>query len=435
MFSLTFFILVSCSLISVHADDEIIPKLSEERVVFEIEEGIIEFAFWPEVAPKNAAHVFELATLGLYTGTKIFRVDKGFVAQTNGVSERTVPLNDAQKAIAYKNVPLEVVPNVRHHEGVLSMARANDPNSGGSSIFFCYGSAPHLDMQYSAFGKVTKGMDVLHKLEKLPTTKEGIFVMPIKKIMILNSYWYRAHGPMHLSFQVPSDDKECSQQLTEISDRFISQEEELAVVRKNCSSISIHVAAEAAKKEIIPRLSAERVVLQIEEGIIEFAFWPEVAPKTTAHIFEVAALGLYTGTKIFRVDKGFVAQTHAVAKRTIPMNAAQKAIAYNTLPLEVVPDVLHHEGVLSMARTDDPNSGESSIFFCYGSSPHLDMHYTAFGKNIVILNSYWYRAHVPMHLSFQVPSDDKECSKQLTEISDRFISQEQELVIMRKECT
>lgn len=209
--------------------------MSEERVVFVLEEGIVEFGFWPEVAPQNAGHVFELAAFGLYTTARIFRVDKGFVAQTTGVAERSLPLNDEQKALAYKTVPLEVTEGVKHHEGVLSMARSNDRNSGGSSIFFCYGSAPHLDMQYSAFGKVTKGMDVLHKLERYPTKKEGMFVMPIKKIEILNSYWYRASGPLHLSYQVPTQDKECSDALVEISDRYASQVEELEVTRKKCA--------------------------------------------------------------------------------------------------------------------------------------------------------------------------------------------------------
>ncbi|GFH10220.1 PPIase cyclophilin-type domain-containing protein [Haematococcus lacustris] len=78
---------------------------------------------------------------------------------------------------AAKKVPLEVVQGVKHHAGVLSMGRYDDPNSGTSSFSMLLGDAPHLDMQYTIFGQVTRGMEVLHKLEELPTKREGIFVM------------------------------------------------------------------------------------------------------------------------------------------------------------------------------------------------------------------------------------------------------------------
>ena len=71
-----------------------------------------------------------------------------------------------------------------HTRGILSMGRMDDPNSGGSSFSMLLGRAPHLDRQYTVFGKVLQGEDVLEKLEKVETTKSGIFVMPKTRITI-----------------------------------------------------------------------------------------------------------------------------------------------------------------------------------------------------------------------------------------------------------
>mmetsp|Transcript_408 Transcript_408/g.1113 ORF Transcript_408/g.1113 Transcript_408/m.1113 type:complete len:252 (-) Transcript_408:93-848(-) len=208
------------------------PRLSEERMVFQLEHGDIEFAFLPEVAPVTAAHIFELVALGLYTSNHIFRVDKGFVAQTADVDRRLLPMNAQQKAVASKTVPLEVVPDVKHVEGVLSMGRYDDPNSGTSSFSILLGAAPHLDMAYTIFARITRGMDIVHKLETLPTRTEGIFVMPLERISITSTYWYRAHGPLHL--HLAESDADCQSELQDLKARFSSQAAELQRVREKC---------------------------------------------------------------------------------------------------------------------------------------------------------------------------------------------------------
>lgn len=233
---------VCMAIASAHAAEmtgaEIEPKLSEERVVFQLEQGNIEFAFFPEVAPETCKHIFELVTLGLYNTNHIFRVDKGFVAQTAEVAYgRTLPLNEQQKAIASKKIPLEVVEGVKHHAGVLSMGRLDDPNSGTSSFSMLLGNAPHLDMHYTIFARIISGMEVLHKLEELPTKTEGIFVMPLERITIISSYWYRAHGPLHLSLEggAALDSKQsCEAELEELKARYQGQAQELQKVRRKC---------------------------------------------------------------------------------------------------------------------------------------------------------------------------------------------------------
>jgi cyclophilin family peptidyl-prolyl cis-trans isomerase len=166
--------------------------ISSARLVLQLEQGSLHLAFYDDVAPISAAHILRLGELGAYNTNHFFRVDKGFVAQVADVGGgRAAPLDAAQRAEEDKRVPLEVFKGVQHdRRGLLSMARHDDPESGGSSFSVMLGPAPHLDMTYSIFGEVTEGLEVLEALEALPTRREGIFVMPLQRIAILSTYVY-----------------------------------------------------------------------------------------------------------------------------------------------------------------------------------------------------------------------------------------------------
>uniref|UniRef100_M8BX68 Peptidyl-prolyl cis-trans isomerase n=1 Tax=Aegilops tauschii TaxID=37682 RepID=M8BX68_AEGTA len=152
--------------------------------------GDIEFGFFPHVAPKTVEHIFKLVQLGCYNTNHFFRVDKGFVAQVADVmGGRKAPMNKEQEQQAEKSIVGEFS-TVKHVRGILSMGRYSDPDTASSSFSILLGDAPHLDGQYAVFGRVTKGDDTLRKLERLPTHKEGIFVMPIERIEILSTYYY-----------------------------------------------------------------------------------------------------------------------------------------------------------------------------------------------------------------------------------------------------
>ncbi|TVU24381.1 hypothetical protein EJB05_26814 [Eragrostis curvula] len=166
------------------------PNLGSARVVFQTNHGDIEFGFFPHIAPKTVEHIFKLVRLGCYNTNHFFRVDKGFVAQVGAVvGGRTAPMNEEQKKEAEKTVVGEFS-SVKHVRGILSMGRYSDPNSASSSFSILLGDAPHLDGQYAVFGRLTKGDDTLRKLERLPTHREGIFVMPLERIEILSTYYY-----------------------------------------------------------------------------------------------------------------------------------------------------------------------------------------------------------------------------------------------------
>jgi len=174
--------------------DPMLVELGPERVILEIELGAgrvgeVELGFYPNAAPVTVAHILKLFRLRCYDTNHVFRVDKGFVAQIQSVSRSSVtrPLSPECEAEAGKTVPGEFTA-VPHKRGILSMGRMSDPNSGGSSFSMLLGNAPHLDNQYTVFGKLLRGDEVLSELEQAKTKKEGIFVMPLERITIKQAY-------------------------------------------------------------------------------------------------------------------------------------------------------------------------------------------------------------------------------------------------------
>jgi len=161
-------------------------QLGPVRVQMDVEGyGSITLGFYPNAAPVTVAHILKLFRLGCYDTNHIFRVDRGFVAQVQSVHSASVqtPLSAECKAESDKTVPAEFT-NIRHVRGTLSMGRLADPDSGGSSFSMLLGRAAHLDNQYTVFGEVLDGEDVLAALETVETRKEGIFVMPKHRITI-----------------------------------------------------------------------------------------------------------------------------------------------------------------------------------------------------------------------------------------------------------
>jgi cyclophilin family peptidyl-prolyl cis-trans isomerase len=170
---------------------------SRKRAVLQTEFGDIHIAFYPKAAPRTTELVTRLLELGMYNSNHFFRVDKGFVAQVASVDSGRLfqRMNDEQAEWAGKTVPLEVHPELKHDRaGLLSLARHDDPNSGGSSFSIMLGPAPHLDMNYAIFGEVVSGLDPLRAMEEVETTTSGIFVMPRERITIHSTYIYDAAG-------------------------------------------------------------------------------------------------------------------------------------------------------------------------------------------------------------------------------------------------
>ena len=159
-----------------------------EVAVINTSEGQIMIEFWPDVAPKTVENFKALAQKGFYDGTCFHRIIKGFMIQGGD------PLTkDAAKEGAWgtggPGYTIKAEFNGRSHQrGVISMARSNHPDSAGSQFFICDGNASFLDRQYTAFGQLIKGDDVLTKIAGSPVGSggSGENSKPLKRVGVVS---------------------------------------------------------------------------------------------------------------------------------------------------------------------------------------------------------------------------------------------------------
>lgn len=137
-------------------------------VTIEMEEGgIIKAELYPEIAPQSVNNFISLTRQGYYDGLIFHRVIKGFMIQ--GGDPTGTGMGGPGYCIKGEFAANGVANELKHTEGVLSMARAMDPNSAGSQFFIMHKDAPYLDGQYAAFGKVTEGMEVVDRIATCAT--------------------------------------------------------------------------------------------------------------------------------------------------------------------------------------------------------------------------------------------------------------------------
>ena len=143
---------------------------TNEVAVITTTAGEMVVEFWPEVAPKTVENFKKLAKQGFYDGTAFHRIIKGFMIQ-GGDPNTKDPAKEDQYGTGGPGYQINAEFNYRKHvRGVLSMARSQNPNSAGSQFFIMLGPAPFLDKQYTGFGKLIKGDDVLAKIGDTPVT-------------------------------------------------------------------------------------------------------------------------------------------------------------------------------------------------------------------------------------------------------------------------
>jgi cyclophilin family peptidyl-prolyl cis-trans isomerase len=129
-------------------------------------EGPISLEFYPQKAPIHVFNFITRAESGFYDGTTFHRVIEGFMIQGGDPNSKdNNPNNDGQGG-PIANIPHEFN-DIKHEPGILSMARISNVNAGaGSQFFIMHGTSPNLDGQYTVFGKVTDGMEVVNKIAK-----------------------------------------------------------------------------------------------------------------------------------------------------------------------------------------------------------------------------------------------------------------------------
>ena len=153
----------------------------KEVAVVKTSEGEMVLEFWPEVAPGHVENFKKLAKKGFYDGQCFHRVIKGFMIQGGDPNTK----DESKKGSWGQGGPGYTIKaefsNKPHVRGVLSMARTPDPNSAGSQFFICHGNPSSLNNQYTVFGKLIKGDDVLEKIATTPTEASD---RPVKRMNI-----------------------------------------------------------------------------------------------------------------------------------------------------------------------------------------------------------------------------------------------------------
>ena len=134
-------------------------KDPENTLIIETTQGRVVVAMRPDLAPKHVERIKMLAREKFYDGVKFHRVIDGFMAQTG------CPKGTGTGGSSYPNLKAEFNAQ-KHVRGVCSMARSSSPDSANSQFFICFDDATFLDRQYTAWGEVIEGMDVVDKLTK-----------------------------------------------------------------------------------------------------------------------------------------------------------------------------------------------------------------------------------------------------------------------------
>ncbi len=168
--------------------------MSTPRVRLETSAGDMTLEFFPDKAPGHVENFLALARKGFYDGTRFHRVIEGFMIQ--GGCPNTKDGASGAPGTGGPGHSIDAEFNDVHHErGILSMARAQDPNSAGSQFFLCHGEAGFLDGQYTAFGRIIEGLDVLDKIAGAPCRPGGEGSTPVDPVRVDRAVVIEATAP------------------------------------------------------------------------------------------------------------------------------------------------------------------------------------------------------------------------------------------------
>ena len=143
----------------------------ENTMILKLKDGDVEIELFEDKAPKHVERIKKLANEGKYDNVVFHRVIDGFMAQTGDVrfgNSSSDQFNLDRAGMGGSDLPdlPAEFSDSPHLRGTLSMARSSDPNSANSQFFICFDDAPHLDRNYTVFGKVTKGMEYVDKIKR-----------------------------------------------------------------------------------------------------------------------------------------------------------------------------------------------------------------------------------------------------------------------------
>ncbi len=163
-------------------------SIAEENImILKLKDGDVKIELFEDVAPNHVKRIKELANEGKYDNVVFHRVIDGFMAQTGDVkfgNSESKEFDLRRAGMGGSDLPdlKQEFSSLPHDRGTLSMARSSDPNSANSQFFICFKPAPFLDRQYTVFGKVIEGMDLVDKIKRGDESNNGSVTDPDKII-------------------------------------------------------------------------------------------------------------------------------------------------------------------------------------------------------------------------------------------------------------
>jgi cyclophilin family peptidyl-prolyl cis-trans isomerase len=305
-------------------------EMTAKQAVVETSAGTFVIDLRPDLAPNHVGYFIKLARGGAYDGTIFHRVVR------LGIIQGGDPLSkDPAKSKLYGTGGLGVlkaeISGERHTRGaVAAVLQPGKPDSGGSQFFVCVTDQPALDGNYTIFGKVADGLDVVQKISEVPVDSSGA---PTNRVDIRSIVIRDAPPPEPEPFAA----------------------------------------------EPVTELAKYKATLETSQGPITIEFFADKAPEHVRNFLRLAVSGVFDGTSFHRVVRGFVVQTGWVTTRGALSDKQSRLVR----PLQPeFNDTRHVKGIVSMAHGEDPASATTSFFIVTGDAPSLDGKYTAFGRVI-----------------------------------------------------
>lgn len=289
--------------------------------------GVIRFEFLPNKAPKHVQQFIRLGRAGSYDGSAFHRVIQRGIIQGGDPLLKDSHSTREQWGTGGLNQIADEFSDIKHVRGTVSTVRIpGQANSGGAQFFICASPQPQLDGQFSAFGQVTEGLEVVDQISLAPSDEKGLTLTPVKITSI------------RIERKKPEPFKDAT--------------------------------IEQMRREVLLRTSLGEITLEMD---------PDLAPEHVRNFLKLVESGWYDHTAFHRVVPGFVIQGGVGSTRAENKpHPADKWV--HKLKGEFSHTALHVRGVLSMARATDPDSADTSFFIVLGPAAHLDHKYTIFGK-------------------------------------------------------
>jgi cyclophilin family peptidyl-prolyl cis-trans isomerase len=297
------------------------------EAVITTELGVIRFEFYPAKAPKHVQAFVKNAKAGFYDGSAFHRVVRLGIIQGGDPLLKDPKTPRARWGSGALNQLPDEISDVKHVTGTVSTVRIpGKVNSGGAQFFICASAQPALDGQFSAFGQVTEGIEVVDAISQADADDDQILKKPIKIL-----------------------------------------------------SVKIEPKREEPFKDATVDEMRKEVILHTSLGDITVALEPDLAPEHVRNFLKLVQTGWYDKTIFHRVVPGFVIQGGMGAGRPAgQVHYADKWV--RNVKGEFSQVRKHVRGALSMARGNDADSALTSFFIVLAPAPNLDGKYSIFGK-------------------------------------------------------